>query len=135
MQTRGKSKAKMVNTAFACQFTWGCKFEGKCGIYHLCLLFNLSLHFFAPNLHGVNFSCCVYVLLERKLSYVLFLYVCFVFYFNFVVFVFDLFLIQCYHWLVSSPSSISTNGFSLLESWKIVKRTSLLNNGTYTHSK
>ena len=36
---RSKSKAKMVNTAFACQFTWGCKFEGKCGIYHLCLLF------------------------------------------------------------------------------------------------
>ena len=88
----------MVNTAFACQFTWGCKFEGKCGIYHLCLLFNLSLHFFAPDLPGVNFSCCVYVLLERKLSYVLFLYVCFAFYFNFVVFVFDLYLIQRYHW-------------------------------------
>ena len=48
---RSKSKAKMVNTAFACQFTWGCKFEGQCGIYHLCLMFNLSLHFFAPNLH------------------------------------------------------------------------------------
>ena len=54
VQTRSKSKAKMVNTAFACQFTWGCKFEGKCGIYHLCLLFNLSVHFFAPNLHWVN---------------------------------------------------------------------------------
>ena len=53
-QTRGKSKAKRVNTAFACQFAWGCKFEGKCGIYHLCPLFNLSLHFFAPNLHWVN---------------------------------------------------------------------------------
>ena len=51
VQTRGKSKAKVVNTAFACQFTWGCKFGGKCDIYHLCLLFNLSLHFFAPNLY------------------------------------------------------------------------------------
>ena len=29
VQTRSKSKAKMVNTAFACQFTWGCKFKGK----------------------------------------------------------------------------------------------------------
>ena len=48
---RSKSKAKMVNTAFAWQFTWGCKFEGQCGIYHLCLMFNLSLHVFAPNLH------------------------------------------------------------------------------------
>ena len=36
----------MVNTAFACLFTWGCKFEGKCGIYHLCLIFNQSLQFF-----------------------------------------------------------------------------------------
>ena len=54
VQTRSKSKAKMVNTAFARQFTWGCNFEGKCGIYHLCLLFNLSLHFFAPILHWVN---------------------------------------------------------------------------------
>ena len=26
VQSRGKLKAKMVNTAFACQFTWGCKF-------------------------------------------------------------------------------------------------------------
>ena len=25
----------MVNTAFSYQFTWGSKFEGKCGIYHL----------------------------------------------------------------------------------------------------
>ena len=23
-----------------------CKFEGKCRVYHLCPLFNLSLHFF-----------------------------------------------------------------------------------------
>ena len=37
MQTREKSIAKMINTAFAYQFTWGCKFEGKCGIYHLCI--------------------------------------------------------------------------------------------------
>ena len=51
VQTRSKSKAKMVNTAFAYLFTWGCKFEGKCGIYHLCLIFNLSLQFFVPNLH------------------------------------------------------------------------------------
>ena len=88
----------MVNTAFACQFTWGCKFEGKCGIYHLCLLFNLSLHFFAPNLHGVNFSCSVGS--TRKKIILRFVSVCFffVFYFNFVVFVFDLYLIQRYHW-------------------------------------
>ena len=26
VQTRGKLKAKKVNAAFACQFTWGCKF-------------------------------------------------------------------------------------------------------------
>ena len=51
VQTRRKSKAKMVNTAFACKFTWGCKLESKCGIYHLCPLFILSLHIFAPNLH------------------------------------------------------------------------------------
>ena len=47
----GKLKAKMVNTTFVYQFTRGCKFYGKCGIYHLCPLFNLSLPFFAPNLH------------------------------------------------------------------------------------
>ena len=35
VQTRWKSNPKMVNTAFAYQFTWGCKFEGKRGIYHL----------------------------------------------------------------------------------------------------
>ena len=46
VQTRCKSKAKMVNTALACQFTRSCKFEGKRAIYHLCLIFNLSLHFF-----------------------------------------------------------------------------------------
>ena len=44
---------KMVNAAIACQFTRGCKFEGKCSIYQLCPLFSLSLHFFAPNLHWV----------------------------------------------------------------------------------
>ena len=42
VQTKGKSKANMVNTAFACYFTWGCKFQGKYGIYHLCSLLNLS---------------------------------------------------------------------------------------------
>ena len=36
----------MVNTAFAWQFTWGCKFESPC--------FNLSVHFSAPNLQRVN---------------------------------------------------------------------------------
>ena len=54
VQTRGKSKAKMVNTVFACQFTWEYKLKGKCGIYHLCPLFNLSLHLFASNLHWLN---------------------------------------------------------------------------------
>ena len=37
VQTRRKSKAKIVNIAFAYRFTRGCKFVGKCGIYHLCL--------------------------------------------------------------------------------------------------
>ena len=78
---------------------------------------------------------CTFYSKENYPTFCFCMFFVFVFYFNFVVFVFDLFLIQCYHWLVSSPSSISTNGFSLLESWKIVKRTSLLNNGTYTHSK
>ena len=41
-------------TAFAWQFTWGCKFEGKCSIYYLCPCFNRSVHFFAPNLQRVN---------------------------------------------------------------------------------
>ena len=47
LQMRRKSKAKMVNTAFAYQSICGCKFVGKCGIYQLCL----CLHFFAPYLH------------------------------------------------------------------------------------
>ena len=46
----------MVNSAFACQFRWGCKFEGKCGIYHLCPLFNLSLHIFAADFALSKFS-------------------------------------------------------------------------------
>ena len=87
----------MVNTAFARQFTWGCKFEGKCGIYHLCLLFNLSLQFFALNLHGVNFSCTFYSK-ENYPTFCFCMFFVFVFYFNFVVFVFDLFLIPRYHW-------------------------------------
>ena len=41
-KARRKSKAKMVNTAIAYQFTWGCRFEGKCGIYHLCPWCNRS---------------------------------------------------------------------------------------------
>ena len=56
VQTRRKLKAKMVNTAFACQFTWGCKFQGKCGIYHLCPLFNLSLHFLCTKFALSKFS-------------------------------------------------------------------------------
>ena len=36
VQTRRKAGAKTVNTAFAYQFTWGCKLVRKCGIYHLC---------------------------------------------------------------------------------------------------
>ena len=52
----------MVNTAFAYLFTWGCKFEGKSGIYHLCLIFILCLLFkfalfctkFAPSKFDVN---------------------------------------------------------------------------------
>ena len=58
MLNGGKSKAKMVNTTSACQFTWGCKCKGNCRIYHLCPLFNLSLHFFCTKFtlskFGVN---------------------------------------------------------------------------------
>ena len=36
----------MANQALAYQFTWGCKFVGKCGIYHLWPWFNLTAHFF-----------------------------------------------------------------------------------------
>ena len=50
MVQRCANEGEMVNTALACQFTWGCKLEGKCGIYDLRPLFNLGLHFFAPNL-------------------------------------------------------------------------------------
>ena len=46
MQTTRKSKAKMVNTVFATQFTSGCKFGGKRGSYHLCPLFDRSLDLF-----------------------------------------------------------------------------------------
>ena len=46
VQTRRKSEAKMANQALAYQFTWGCKFVGKCGIYHLWPWFNLTAHFF-----------------------------------------------------------------------------------------
>ena len=38
----------MVHTTFGYQFRLGCKFASKCGLYHLCPLFNLSLYFFAP---------------------------------------------------------------------------------------
>ena len=36
---------KMVNAAFACQFIRGCKFEGKCTIYQLCLYLALVCTF------------------------------------------------------------------------------------------
>lgn len=36
VKTSGKGKGKILNTAFAWQFTWDCKFEGKCSIYYLC---------------------------------------------------------------------------------------------------
>ena len=45
-KTTRKSKAKMVNTVFATQFTSGCKFGGKRGSYHLCPLFDRSLDLF-----------------------------------------------------------------------------------------
>ena len=45
VQTRRKSKAKIVNIAFAYRFTRGCKFVGKCGIYHLCLWFPADITF------------------------------------------------------------------------------------------
>ena len=80
----------MVNTAFARQFTWGCKFEDKCGIYHLCFLFNLSLQFFALNLHGVNYSCSVRS--TRKKIILRFVSVCFLFLFFILILLF-LFLI------------------------------------------
>ena len=54
VQTRRKSEAKMANQALAYPFTWGCKFVGKCGIYHLWPWFNLTAHFFAPYLHWIN---------------------------------------------------------------------------------
>ena len=46
VQTTRKSKAKMVNTVFATQFTSGCKFGGKRGSYHLCPSFHRSLDLF-----------------------------------------------------------------------------------------
>ena len=46
VQTTRKSKAKMVNTVFATQFTSGCKFGGKRGSYHLCPSFDRSLDLF-----------------------------------------------------------------------------------------
>ena len=32
-----RPRAKIINTAFAPHFTWGCKFGDECVIYHLCL--------------------------------------------------------------------------------------------------
>ena len=55
VQTRGKSKAKIVNTAFACQFTWGCRANVVFTFFALYL--TLVCTFFAPNLQskfGVN---------------------------------------------------------------------------------
>ena len=45
-----KSRAKMVNAAFAHVFTTPCKPLCTCGIQHLCLWFPPRLHFFAPYL-------------------------------------------------------------------------------------
>ena len=45
-----KSKARIVQTLFAYQFKWGCKFEGN----EVLTLFALDLHFFASYLHQVN---------------------------------------------------------------------------------
>ena len=59
VKTTRKLKAKMVNTAFVYRFIWGCKFVVKCGIYHLCPWFSLSLHFFAPYLHEVRKKICL----------------------------------------------------------------------------
>ena len=54
LQIKVKSKAKMVNTAFAYKFTTPCKPVCKCSIYHLWLWFPPRLHFFAPYLHRAN---------------------------------------------------------------------------------
>ena len=56
VKTSGKWKAKMVNTAFAWQFTWGFEFEGKCSIYYLCPWFNRGVHFFCTKLVKSKFG-------------------------------------------------------------------------------
>ena len=47
----------MINTAFACQFTWGVNFKANAVFTIFAVLFNLSLHFctkFALSKFGVN---------------------------------------------------------------------------------
>ena len=56
VKTSGKWKAKKLNNAFAWQFTWGCKFEGKCSIYYLCPWFNRCVHFFCTKLVKSKFG-------------------------------------------------------------------------------
>ena len=56
VKTSGKGKANIVNTAFAWQFTWDCKFEGKCSIYYLCPWFNRGVHFFCTKLVKSKFG-------------------------------------------------------------------------------
>ena len=57
MHTTVKSRAKIVNTAFALEFTPPCKLPCKCGIYHLCFSFPTSfdfLHHICPGWIFVN---------------------------------------------------------------------------------
>ena len=56
LKTSGKWKAKMVNTAFAWQSTWGCKFEVKCSIYYFFPWFNRGVHFFCTKLVKSKFG-------------------------------------------------------------------------------
>ena len=42
---KGEIKSKDGKYRICLTVYMGCRFEGKCGIYHLCPLFNLSLHF------------------------------------------------------------------------------------------
>ena len=59
VQTKVKSKAKMVNTAFTYKFTTPCKPVCKCGIYHLCLWFPPRWHYFLH--HICREQICVYL--------------------------------------------------------------------------
>ena len=54
VQKRMKSRAKIVNTAFALKYATPCKLVCKCDIYYLCLRFPPLLHFLAPYLPREN---------------------------------------------------------------------------------